>query len=426
MILMKKLLSGNEALALGAYHAGVAFASAYPGTPSTEIMEAVAVHKDIYAEWSTNEKVAVEVAMGACYAGARVMVSMKQVGLNVAADPFLAVSTTGVNGGFVLIEADDPGIHSSQGEQDNRHFAELAKVPILEPVDSQSAYDLMACAFEISEQFDTPVMLRSTTRISHSKSIVAVKDSRTVSTRKIGFSLNMQRWVMLPVNARLRHVAMEDRMQKLAVYAETFPYNQIEPGDRSLGIIATGISYQYAREVFPQASFLKLGMTYPLPEKLIREFAARVDRLLVVEELDPFLEDHIKAMGIKCEGKQFIPRCGELNTDILEAAGRKMGIIKTSCAGKTDASRGTGQTPAAALSRLSPHRLFLRPGRHRAAPETPRRQRKNARRTQSGRGRRYRLLHARRLPAAERHGHQRLHGLQHRHRHRHGKSRPAR
>jgi len=329
MILMKKLLSGNEALALGAYHAGVAFASAYPGTPSTEIMEAVAVHKDIYAEWSTNEKVAAEVAMGACYAGARVMVSMKQVGLNVAADPFLAVSTTGVNGGFVLIEADDPGIHSSQGEQDNRHFAELAKVPILEPVDSQSAYDLMACAFEISEQFDTPVMLRSTTRISHSKSIVAVKDSRTVSTRKIGFSLNMQRWVMLPVNARLRHVAMEDRMQKLAVYAETFPYNQIEPGDRSLGIIATGISYQYAREVFPQASFLKLGMTYPLPEKLIREFAARVDRLLVVEELDPFLEDHIKAMGIKCEGKQFIPRCGELNTDILEAAGRKMGIIKT-------------------------------------------------------------------------------------------------
>jgi indolepyruvate ferredoxin oxidoreductase alpha subunit len=327
---MKKLLSGNEALALGAYHAGVAFASAYPGTPSTEIMEAVALHQDIYAEWSTNEKVAMEVAMGACYAGARAMVSMKQVGLNVAADPFLAVATTGVKGGLVLIEADDPGIHSSQGEQDNRHFAELAKVPVLEPADSQTAYDLMACAFEISEQFDTPVILRSTTRISHSKSIVDAKDARTVPDRKLAFSPNMQKWVMLPVNARLRHTFMEERMVKLAAYAETFPFNKIEPGDWQLGIIATGISYQYAREVFPRAAFLKLGMTYPLPEKLIREFAAKVDRILVVEELDPFLEDHIKAMGIKVEGKQYIPRTGELNSDIIESAGRKMGVLNTS------------------------------------------------------------------------------------------------
>jgi indolepyruvate ferredoxin oxidoreductase alpha subunit len=325
---MKKLLSGNEALALGAYHAGVTFAAAYPGTPSTEIMEAIARYKDIYAEWSTNEKVAMEVAMGACYAGARALVSMKQVGLNVAADPFLAVATTGVNGGLVLISADDPGIHSSQGEQDNRQYAELAKVPILEPTDSQTAYDLMAYAFEISEQFDTPVMLRTTTRISHSKSIVEVKETRTVPNRKIAFAPNMQKYVMLPVNARVRHPLMEERLVKLAAYGETFPFNKIEMGERYLGIIANGISYQYAREVFPKASFLKLGMTYPLPEKLIREFAAKVDRILVVEELDPFIEEHIKAMGIKVEGKQHIPRTGELNSDIIESAGRKMGLIK--------------------------------------------------------------------------------------------------
>jgi indolepyruvate ferredoxin oxidoreductase alpha subunit len=257
---------------------------------------------------------------------------MKQVGLNVAADPFLAVATTGVNAGLVLISADDPGIHSSQGEQDNRHYAELAKVPILEPTDSQTAYDLMAYAFEISEQFDTPVMLRTTTRISHSKSIVEVKETRTESTRKIAFAPNMQKYVMLPINARIRHPLMEERMVKLAAYGETFTFNKIEMGERQLGIIATGISYQYAREVFPKASFLKLGMTYPLPEKLIREFASKVDRILVVEELDPFIEEHIKVMGIKVEGKQYIPRTGELNSDIIESAGRKMGLIKAAAA----------------------------------------------------------------------------------------------
>ena len=326
---MKKLLSGNEALALGAYDAGIAVATAYPGTPSTEIMEALAHFKDIYAEWSVNEKVAMEVAMGSCYAGARALVSMKQVGLNVAADPFLAVSTTGVNAGLVLISADDPGIHSSQGEQDNRHFAELAKVPILEPTDSQSAYDLMAYAFEISEQLDTPVIVRTTTRISHSKSLVDVKEINVMQKRKPGFSRNVQKYVMLPVNARTRHPLMEERMVKLAAFAESFPFNKIEPGERSLGIIANGIGYQYAREVFPKASFLKLGMTYPLPEKLIREFASQVDRILVIEELDPFLEEHIKAMGIKVDGKQFIPRVGELNTDIIESVGRKMELINT-------------------------------------------------------------------------------------------------
>lgn len=342
---MKKLLSGNEALALGAYHAGVSFASAYPGTPSTEIMEAIARFKDIYAEWSTDEKVAMEVAMGASLAGVRALVSMKQVGLNVAADPFLAIATTGVNGGLVLISADDPGIHSSQGEQDNRHYAELAKVPILEPTDSQSAYDLMAFAFEISERFDTPVMLRSTTRISHSKSVVDIKESLTRPARKSGFTRNMQKYVMLPVNARIRHPLMEERLLKLSAFAETFPFDKIEIGERKLGIIANGIAYQYAREVFPKASFLKLGMTYPLSEKLVTEFAAQVDRILVVEELDPFLEEHVRVMGIKVDGKQFIPRVGELNADIIEAAGRKMGLISTPTQEKIAATAELAKRP---------------------------------------------------------------------------------
>ncbi|MBN1644219.1 MAG: indolepyruvate ferredoxin oxidoreductase subunit alpha [Dehalococcoidales bacterium] len=342
---MKKLLSGNEALALGAYHAGIAVATAYPGTPSTEIMEAVARFKDIYAEWSVNEKVAMEVAMGACYDGARTLVSMKQVGLNVAADPFLAAATTGVNGGLVLIAADDPGIHSSQGEQDTRHFAELAKVPVLEPNDSQSAYDLMAYAFKISEQFDTPVILRSTTRISHSKSMADVKENSIAQRRKAHFSRNVQKYVMLPVNARIRHPLMEERLVKLIDYAETFPLNKIEPGKRSLGVIANGIAYQYAREVFPSASFLKLGMTYPLSEKLIKKFASQVDRILVVEELDPFLEEHIRAMGIEVSGKEFIPRVGELNIDIIESAGRKMGIIDTPVREKITATDGLARRP---------------------------------------------------------------------------------
>ena len=325
---MNKLLSGNEALALGAYHAGVMVATAYPGTPSTEILEAIAQYKDVYAEWSTNEKVAMEVGLGACYTGVRTMVSMKHVGLNVAADPFLAAATTGISGGLVIISADDPGIHSSQGEQDNRHYAKLAKVPILEPTDSQSAYDLMKLAFEISEKFDTPVILRTTTRISHSKSVVNVSDERRVPTTKLSFARNVQKYVMLPVNARIRRPYIEERLVKLAKFAETFPYNAIETGGKQLGIITSGIGYQYAREVFPKASFLKLGMTYPLPAKLLHTFASQVKEILVVEELDPFLEEHIKAIGIKVVGKEFIPRIGELNVDIVSAAGQKMGVVK--------------------------------------------------------------------------------------------------
>jgi len=315
-----KLLSGNEALALGAYHAGVGVATAYPGTPSTEILESLARFDDIYAEWSTNEKVALEVALGAAYAGTRSLVSMKHVGLNVASDPFMAASTTGVNAGMVVISADDPGIHSSQNEQDNRHYAKLAKVPMLEPSDSQEAYELMAYAFDISERFDTPVLVRSTTRISHSKSVVKVNRSRAVPFSQAGFQHDVEKYVMLPVYARLRRPLMEERLVKLATYAETFPLNQVQWGELHLGVVTSGIAYQYAREVFPKASFLKLGMIYPLPQNLIRHFAAQVDRVIVIEELDPFLQENIQAMGIKVTGKEFIPRVGELNPGIIEEA----------------------------------------------------------------------------------------------------------
>ena len=328
---MIKLLSGNEALALGAYHAGVRVATAYPGTPSTEILEYLARFEDIYAEWSTNEKVAMEVGLGAAYAGARSLVSMKQVGLNVASDPFMAASTTGVNAGMVVVSADDPGIHSSQNEQDNRHYAKFAKVPMLEPSDSQEAYDLMAYAFDISERFDTPVLVRTTTRISHSKSVVKADQSRVVPAEQQGFPHNIAKYVMLPVYARLRHPLVEERMVKLAAYAEFFPLNQIFWGERHLGIVTSGVAYQYAREVFPQASFLKLGMTYPLPQNLLRHFAAKIDRLIVIEELDPFLQENIQAMGIKVTGKEFIPRVGELNPNIIETGASSAGLLaKTS------------------------------------------------------------------------------------------------
>jgi indolepyruvate ferredoxin oxidoreductase alpha subunit len=322
-----KLLSGNEALALGAYHAGVGVATAYPGTPSTEILESLARFDDTYAEWSTNEKVAMEVALGAAYAGTRSLVSMKHVGLNVASDPFMAAATTGVNAGMVVITADDPGIHSSQNEQDNRHYAKLAKVPMLEPSDSQEAYELMAYAFDISERFDTPVLVRTTTRISHSKSVVKVNRSRVMPARQQGFQHNVKKYVMLPVYARLRHPLIEERLVKLAAYSETFPLNQVQWGELYLGIVTSGVAYQYAREVFPKASFLKLSMTYPLPQNLVRHFAAQVDRIIVIEELDPFLQENIQAMGIKVTGKEFIPGVGELNPGIIGEACSTAGLL---------------------------------------------------------------------------------------------------
>ncbi len=322
---MLQLLSGNQALAHGAHQAGIKVATAYPGTPSSEILETIAHYNDIYAEWSTNEKVALEVAMGASYAGIRSMTSMKHVGLNVASDPFMAVSTTGVNGALVIISADDPGMHSSQNEQDNRYYAKLAKVPMLEPSDSQEAYDFLAYAVDISERFDTPVLIRVTTRISHSKSIVNVQEKQRPTTNKPFFNYDFQKLVMLPVNARLRHPIVETRLTKLAEFAEKFPQNYIIHGKSNLGIITSGVAYQYAREAFPDASFLKLGLTYPLPNKLIHQFATQYDELLVVEELEPFLEEHIRAMGLKISGKEKIPRVGELTTDIVEKAGRNYG-----------------------------------------------------------------------------------------------------
>ena len=325
-----QLLSGNEALALGAYHSGVQVATAYPGTPSTEILENLARFKDIYAEWSTNEKVAMELAMGAAYTGARAMVSMKHVGLNVASDPFMAASYTGIIGGLVVVCADDPQIHSSQNEQDNRHYARMAKVPMLEPTDSQDAYDLMGYAFDISEEFDTPVLLRTTTRISHSKSVVDVKRSRAVRNGQPVFHFNQQKYVMLPVYALPRHALMEERLLRLKEYTETFPMNQISWGKRDLGIVTGGVAYQYAREVFPEASFLKLGMSWPLPEKMIKAFADQVERLIVIEELDPFLQENIRAMGIEVTGKEFIPLVGELNTRIVTESSTGAGLLPDS------------------------------------------------------------------------------------------------
>jgi len=321
-----KLLSGNEALALGAYHAGVRVATAYPGTPSTEILANIARHEDIYAEWSTNEKVAAEVALGAAYGGARSVVCMKHVGLNVAGDPFMAASTTGINAGLVFIVADDPGMHSSQNEQDTRYYAKLAKIPVLEPSDSQEAYDFMNLAFDISEQFDTPVLVRSTTRISHSKSPVNAIRKRQ-DNAKIGFPRDYRKYVMLPANARQRHVQVEKRLLEITAFTETLSVNIVDAGSSELGVISSGVAYQYAKQTFPEASFLKLGMPYPLPKDMIKDFASKVKKLLVIEELDPFLEESIKVMGIEVTGKDIIPLVGELNPDIVEECSRKANLL---------------------------------------------------------------------------------------------------
>ena len=335
---MKKLLSGNEALALGAYHAGIKVAAAYPGTPSTEILENLAGCDGVYAEWSTNEKVAMEVALGACYTGVRAMASMKHVGLNVAGDPFMAAASTGVDGGLVVVSADDPGMHSSQNEQDNRHYARLAKIPLLEPGDSQEAYDIMSHAFDISEEFDTPVMVRTTTRVAHSKSVVEATGSRKEFKKQPDFCYNPTKYIMLPAHGRMRHPLMEERLGKLAAYADSFPLNQIVIGDRRLGIVSSGVAYQYARQVFPEASFLKLTLSYPLPPELLKRFAATVDRLLVIEELDPFLEENIRILGLEVTGKKIFPITGELSPDVIQQAAVKAGLLAAPARKKTQAA----------------------------------------------------------------------------------------
>jgi indolepyruvate ferredoxin oxidoreductase alpha subunit len=317
----KELMSGNEAIARGAYEAGVRFAAAYPGTPSTEILENVALYKEMDAQWSANEKVALEVGIGASLAGSRVLVAMKHVGVNVAADPLLTFAYTGVNGGLVLVAADDPGMHSSQNEQDSRHYARLAKVPMLEPADSQEAKDMVRDALEMSEEFDTPVMLKSSTRISHSQTLVSLGERIEVPIKP--YEKNIKKYVMIPAYGRLRHVVVEERMDLLRKFAEQSTLNRIEWRDRKIGVIAAGICYQYVREALPAASVLKLGICHPLPPKLIQEFAAGVDELYVVEELDPFMEEQIKAMGIAVTGKERFPVIGEISPNIV--AGKILG-----------------------------------------------------------------------------------------------------
>lgn len=316
---MKRVLTGNEAIARGAYEAGVRVASAYPGTPSTEILETIArEYPTIYAEWAPNEKVALEVAVGASMAGARAMASMKHVGVNVAADPLMTLSYTGVRGGLVLVTADDPELYSSQNEQDNRHYARFAKVPMLEPSDSQEAKDFVKTAFQLSETFDTPVFVRSVTRVSHSKGVVEVEEP-SGSSIPLEVRKEPEKYTMLPAYARIRHRYVEERLQKLATFAESFAGNRMEINDPSVGIVTAGISYQYAKEVFPDYSYLKLGMIWPLPRGLIGEFFKRVKKVYVVEELDPFLEENIRAMGLKPKGgKNLLPITGELNPLIVE------------------------------------------------------------------------------------------------------------
>jgi indolepyruvate ferredoxin oxidoreductase alpha subunit len=317
--LSKAILSGNEAIARGFLEAGGKIAAAYPGTPSTEVLETLSREKGIHAEWSTNEKVALEVAIGGSLSGVRSMACMKHVGVNVAADPLMTVAYTGVNAGLVLMVADDPGMFSSQNEQDTRHYARMAKVPCIEPTDSGEARSFVRAAFELSEAFDTPVILRTTTRISHCKSVVESADPVTVKDRDL--AMDVPKYVMLPANAKRRHLLVEERLTKLRQWAETTPLNEVIEGTTDIGFITNGISYQYVREAVPDALVLKLGMTYPLPEKKIRAFASKVKRLAVVEELDGFIEEQIKAMGITVHlGKTAFPACGELSSRTIREA----------------------------------------------------------------------------------------------------------
>lgn len=316
---MKQLLLGNAAVARGLYEAGCRFLSAYPGTPSTEIAENAAVYDEVYAEWAPNEKVAMEAAAGASIAGARSFCAMKHVGLNVAADPLYSFAYTGVNAGMVIAVADDQGMHSSQNEQDSRHHAIASKTPMLEPADSAECLEFTKLAFDLSEQFDTPILLRTCTRVAHSQSLAELgrRDDKGLKP----YEKNPQKFVMLPANAIARHVFVEERMSRMAQWAETSPINRVEMGDTNIGFVTAGICYQYVREVFPNASVLKLGIVNPLPVELIRDFAAKVDKLIIVEELDPIIENHCKVNGIRVDGgKDLFGLLGELSQGKIAAA----------------------------------------------------------------------------------------------------------
>ena len=322
----RKLLSGDEAVARGAWEAGCHVAAAYPGTPSTEILESLSKYSDVYCEWSTNEKVALEVALGASIVGARALAAMKHVGLNVAADPFFSAAYIGARGGLVIVTADDPGLHSSQNEQDNRFYGMMAKVPVLCPSDSRECRDFTRRAFDISEQFDIPVLLRLTTRVAHSSSVVELLD-REIRPLK-GYEKQLQKNIILPAFARVRHADLENRIDRVRVWNEQSDLNRLEPGSAERGVICDGVSYQYAREVFPDASFLKLGMVHPFPSDLVRRFAPSVKELIVVEETDPFIELQTRALGITCVGKDKLPRVNELSPRAIRVA---LGLAAPAC-----------------------------------------------------------------------------------------------
>ncbi|MEA4919740.1 MAG: indolepyruvate ferredoxin oxidoreductase subunit alpha [Clostridiaceae bacterium] len=317
---MKVLLSGNEAIARGAYEGGLMVASAYPGTPSTEIFENLPLYKDsLYCEWAPNEKVATEMAYGAAIAGVRAMTAMKHVGVNVAADPIFTSAYLGVNGGFVIVSADDPDLHSSQNEQDNRYYAKAAKLAMVEPSDSQECIDFMKEAFEISERFDIPVLFRVTTRICHSKSLVTLSERKEADVSP--YKRDPVKYCATPARAKAHHKRLEERLVKMEEYACQSPLNKLEMKSVEVGVITSGVSYQYAKESFPEdTSFLKLGFTNPLPMTLIRDFASKVKKLYVIEELEPFMELQIKAAGIDCVGKDKVPLLYELNPQILDKA----------------------------------------------------------------------------------------------------------
>ena len=312
----KVIMLGNEAIARGAYEAGVKVSAAYPGTPSTEISEYLVQYKeDLYCEWSPNEKVATEVAVGASIAGTRAMSCMKHVGFNVAADPAYSVSYMGVNGGLVIIVADDPGLYSSQNEQDTRMVARAAQLPVIEPSDSSEAKEYIKMAFELSEQFDRPIVYRTTTRLAHSQGLVTLEDRKVPEDKP--YVKDIRKTVMMPGNAKLRHIEIEKRNKELAEAANTLPINRVEMNDTKIGVITSGIPYQYVKEALPNASVCKLGLVNPLPRKMIEDFASKVDKLYIVEEVDPVIEEQVKSWGIECVGKDIFTVQGEYSANMI-------------------------------------------------------------------------------------------------------------
>lgn len=316
---MKQLMLGNAAVARGLYEEGCSIVSSYPGTPSTEITEETAKFKEIYCEWAPNEKVALESAFGASLAGKRAFCGMKHVGLNVAADPLFTIAYTGVNAGLIIGVADDPGMHSSQNEQDSRHHAIASKIPMIEPSDSQEAKDFVKIAYELSEKFDTPVLYKMCTRVAHSQSVVETKDRVELPTKT--YEKNIAKYVMAPANAIRRHPVVEQRLKDIETWSETSGINRIEMGGTEIGIITSSTCYQYAKEVFgEEASILKLGMVNPLPSKMIKDFASKVTKLVVIEELDPIIENHCKSLGLDVHGKDMFPICGEFSQNLIAKA----------------------------------------------------------------------------------------------------------